>query len=156
MVRDATDADTAAILALNEESVHFLSPLDAARYAQLRGMAAYLRVVEEEGRVVAFLLAFRKGAGYDSPNFGWFSRHYDDFLYVDRVAVSNAMQGRGVGRALYEDLFAFAREHQIPRVTAEFYLNNEVSAKFHASFSFRPVGEQMAYGKPVSLQVAQL
>lgn len=156
MLRDATDADTAAILALNEESVHFLSPMDATRYALLRSMAGYLRVVEADGAVAGFLLAFADGARYDSPNFGWFSRKYDRFLYIDRVAVSGRVQGQGFGRRLYQDLFAFARDHGIPRITAEFYLNNEVSARFHASFGFAPVGEQMAYGKPVSLQVAIL
>ena len=156
MVRDATDADTANILALNEESVHFLSPMDAPRYALLRSMAGYLRVIEDEGAVAGFLLAFADGARYDSPNFGWFSRKYDRFLYVDRVAISNRVQGRGLGRELYQDLFAYARDHAIPRITAEFYTNNNVSARFHTSFGFAPVGEQMAYGKPVSLVVAQL
>jgi predicted GNAT superfamily acetyltransferase len=156
MVRDATDADTATILALNEESVHFLSPMDAARFALLRSMAGYLRVIEVEGAVAGFLLAFADGARYDSPNFGWFSRKYDRFLYIDRVAITKDGRGQGLGKQLYEDLFAYARDHGIPRITAEFYLNNDVSARFHASFGFGAVGEQMAYGKPVSLVVATL
>jgi predicted GNAT superfamily acetyltransferase len=55
-VRDAEKSDWPAILALNAESVHFLSPLDEARLTQLAKAACYLRVVvspEFRGRKLA-------------------------------------------------------------------------------------------------------
>jgi predicted GNAT superfamily acetyltransferase len=72
MIRDATAADHAAILALNRESEALLSPMDGPRLRELAAMAAYHRVVVEQDTVVAFLLAFREGADYDSPNYRWF------------------------------------------------------------------------------------
>jgi len=66
-IRPAIAADFPAILALNAALVHFLSPLDAARLRLLHAQAAYHRVAEIDGGVVAFLLAFREGAAYDSP-----------------------------------------------------------------------------------------
>ena len=108
-VRDIVAADTPAILALNLESEAVLSPMDAARYAHLLAQSAYGRVVDEDGAVVAFLLAFREGADYDSVNYRWFDAQYEAFLYVDRVVVAQAHQGRGFGARLYDDLFAFAR-----------------------------------------------
>lgn len=68
-VRAIADADTPAILALNLESEAVLSPMGAERYAHLRSEAAYAHVVEDDGAVVAFLLAFREGADYDSVNY---------------------------------------------------------------------------------------
>ena len=159
VVRDAGSADRGAILALNAESVHFLSPMDAARYDKLRAMSAYTRVVDDAGEIKAFLMAFREGTAYDSPNYAWFSARYEKFLYVDRVAVAASAQGRGLGRVFYEDLFAFAREHGVNTITAEFYTTppNEISRKFHARFGFIEVGEQDVFGtKRVSLQVASL
>jgi predicted GNAT superfamily acetyltransferase len=159
LVRDALETDKAAILALNAESVHFLSPMDAARYETLRAMSPYTRVVDDAGTIRAFLLAFREGSGYDSPNYAWFSARYEKFLYVDRVAVAGSAQGRGIGRVMYENLFAFAREHGVDTITAEFYTTppNENSRKFHASFGFHQVGEQDVFEtKHVSLQVAIL
>ena len=47
MIRDATPADAGTILALNLESEALMSPMDAARYAELGAMAGYLRVLEE-------------------------------------------------------------------------------------------------------------
>jgi predicted GNAT superfamily acetyltransferase len=123
-------------------------------------MAAYHRVVVEAETVVAFLLAFREGADYDSPNYRWFLSRYPRFLYVDRIAVASTQQGRGHGVALYEDLFAFAHAQGITRITCEYYVVpfNAASSRHHAKFGFREVGTQwVADGKKqVSLQVADV
>ena len=156
-VRDAVEADAPAIVALNLESEAVLSPMDATRFALLRANAAYLRVVEEDGAVVAFLMAFRERADYDSVNYRWFDARFDAFLYVDRVVVSNACQGRGFGALLYADLFASARAAGVPRVTCEFDVEppNEASRRFHARHGFVEVGSQaLPGGKRVSLQSA--
>jgi predicted GNAT superfamily acetyltransferase len=158
--RDATPADFPAVLALNEESVHFLSPLDPARLALLHGQAALHRVVEVDGCIAAFLLAFREGAAYDSPNYRWFAARYERFLYVDRVVVANAFQGRGLGALLYADLFGQARRADAGRVACEFDVDppNEASRRFHARYGFSEVGAQAVAGgrKTVSLQAVEL
>lgn len=156
----AAPADFGAILALNRESEHFLSPLDAQRLARLHGEAAYHRVLRSGGEVAAFLLAFREGASYDSPNYRWFAERYPRFLYIDRVVVARAHQGRGLGRRLYVDLLAHAAATGAARVTCEFDLEppNEASARFHAGFGFREVGTQWVAGgrKQVSLQAVEV
>lgn len=157
-IRDAITADRTAILALNLESEHLLSPLDPARLAHLDEQSAYHRVLCNGDTVIAFLLAFREGAGYDSPNYRWFAQRYGAFLYIDRVVVAATHQGRRLGAALYENLFAFARDNDIATIACEFYITplNEASSKFHAKLGFRQVGTQwLADGKKqVSLQVA--
>ena len=157
-IRPATSMDHPAILALNLESEYLLSPLDAARLQQLDAQAAYHRVVCDGDTVAGFLLAFREGADYDSPNYLWFGRRYPAFLYVDRIAIAASHQGRQLGRLLYEDLFAFALTQGIDTVACEFYVEplNVASQRFHARFGFREVGTQwVADGrKKVSLQVA--
>jgi uncharacterized protein len=158
LLRDAQPDDFPQILQLNQQLVHFLSPLDPQRLAMLAGQAAYHRVIELDGRVVAFLLAFREGSGYDSPNYLWFERAYDEFVYIDRVVVAPDMQGRKLGNQLYDDLFAFARAQQVSKVTCEFYTEppNDVSRRFHARYGFEEVGSQeLAGGKRVSLQLKQ-
>ena len=159
-IRDATEADFDPILALNAESVQFLSAMDAARLRQLHGEAAYRRVLAVDGRVGAFLLAFREGAGYDSPNYRWFAARYPRFLYIDRVVVASALHGRGAGRLFYEDLTAFARQSGVDLVTCEIDADppNPRSRRFHEAWGFREVGTQH-YGvhhKLVSLQVLNL
>lgn len=160
MIRDAIDSDFPALLALNQESVAFLSPLELDDLRCLHAQASWHRVVEIEGEVAAFLLVLREGADYASPNYRWFSANFPRFLYVDRVVVSSAFQGRGLGRQLYDALFAWARAEGFERIACEFDVEppNEASRRFHAGYGFREVGSQhVADGKKrVSLQVAEL
>ncbi len=157
MIRAARESDFGQILALNAESVHFLSPLDEARLRHLHGQAAYHRVVDDDGTIGAFLLAFREGAKYNSPNYAWFAREYPRFLYIDRISVSMIARGRGLGAQLYNDIIAFASEAGVDKLTCEFDIDppNPASAKFHAYFGFREIGRQSVGGgkKEVSLQV---
>jgi hypothetical protein len=156
MIRDAHEADFERILALNAESVHFLSPLDATRLRHLHAQSAYHRVVDDDGTFGAFLLAFREGADYDSPNYRWFAREYPAFLYIDRIVVSANARGRGFGAQLYDDIVHFATASGVERLTCEFDIDppNPASAKFHQRFGFREVGRQRVGGdkKEVSLQ----
>lgn len=156
MLRDARPADFPAILDLNEAFVAVLSPLDGKRLARLHAHAALHRVIENEERIEAFLLAFREGADYDSPNYRWFAQRYARFLYVDRIVVAADIHARGAGSMLYRDAIALARRDAVPIITCEFDIEppNPASARFHASQGFREVGRQQLHGgrKTVSLQ----
>jgi len=160
LIRDATPADFDRILQINQASVHFLSPLTPGRLAWLHAMAASHRVLEDLGRVQGFLLAFREGAAYDSPNYRWFAGHYAQFLYVDRVVLAPECQGRGLAPRLYDDLFVIAARGGAPRITLEIDSDppNPVSARFHARYGFAEVGSQRVAGgvKRVSLQALEL
>ena len=160
MIRDAATRDFRAILGLNAESVHFLSPLDEARLLRLHAQAAYHRVVEFDGAAAAFLLVLREGADYDSPNYRWFAQRYAQFLYVDRIVVAGVTRGLGFGAQLYDDILAFAAATKAARLTAEFDVEppNPVSAAFHQRYGFREVGTQWIGGdrKQVSLQAREL
>ena len=160
LIRDADEGDIAAIVALNEAEVRHTSPMDADRTRQLAPLSAYHRVATLEGRVVAFLLAMRAGAHYRNDNFGWFADRYPDFLYVDRIVVDASVQGHRLGSYLYADLFAFARESGIPRVTCEFNVvpPNEPSRLFHVRHGFVETGRQWLDDgrKQVSMQIAEI
>lgn len=159
-IRAASSTDFADLLRLNKESEHFLSPLSPPRLELLFNEAAYRRVVEIGDEVVAFLLAFREGCRYDSINYRWFNERFERFLYIDRIVVSNAVQGQGIGKCLYDDIFAFARTTDAHRLTCEFDIEppNEASRRFHAGYGFAEVGTQAVAGgtKMVSLQAASL
>lgn len=155
-IRDATRGDFAAILALNDDSVHFLSPLSAERLEALHRSAAYHKVVDVDGEIAAFLLAFREGAPYDSPNYLWFVERYPHFLYIDRIVVAPSHRGGGFGAMLYDDIAAFAARTGAPWLTCEFDIEppNPASMRFHERAGFREVGTQTIGGgkKRVSLQ----
>ncbi len=123
---------------LHAVETSFLGPeawermLDEARFALCVEPAA------------AFLLAFDQDGRYDSPNFVWFKDRYERFVYIDRVIVSAAAQGRGLGKALYEYLFAEARAAGFDVVVCEVNIAppNPGSVAFHEKLGFVAVGEQ--------------
>lgn len=159
-IRPATPEDYEEILKLNEESVHFLSPLSKEKLIHLHQESEILKVVETDGKVEAFVLALREGKDYDSVNYAWFSKNYEKFLYIDRVVVSVKQQGSGLGKMLYEDVFKHVKSIDVPVVTAEIDIEppNPVSLKFHEKFGFKEVGKQAVAGgkKIVSLQAVQI
>ncbi|MEM7051038.1 MAG: GNAT family N-acetyltransferase [Acidobacteriota bacterium] len=158
-IRPTEARDFPTILRLNLEFEAYLSPMDGDRLALLDSLSAYHRVVEQNGEIRAFLLAFREGSGYDSPNYRWFESCLDSFLYIDRIVVDRACQGLGLGGMLYRDLFDFARQQGVGTVTCEYDIEppNDGSRRFHDSFGFRELGRQVLDGgKQVSLQARQL
>ena len=158
-LRDAVAADFEAILRLNVESEHFLSPLDLGLLEALHAQAVHRRVIEVDGTVRGFLLALREGTPYQSLNYRWFCDRYAQFLYIDRVVVDAAVRGQRLGLRLYEDVFARARAQGIQRITCEYDIDppNEGSRQFHARLGFREVGTQRAAGgKAVSMQELML
>ena len=160
ILHDATRADWPAILALNAESVHFLSPLDILRLAELAAAAFYLRVVAGEGGAVAgFLLGFGKGAAYDSPNYRWFEARYDSFAYIDRVVVAPAFRGRRLADRLYDDFETFARGRGLTALVCEVNVAppNPVSLAFHTRRGFVEVAQQpYGEGKMVAMLAQNL
>ncbi len=113
-------------------------------------------VAQVDDEVIGFCLVLAPGADYDSMNYLWFSERYDDFVYLDRVAIPAPFQGRGIGRAMYAEV---ARQAAVVRPSAtEFTLEvnlrprNDQSLAFHARLGFAEVGQRETdYGTLVSL-----
>lgn len=138
-----TDADTGAVLALNEEHVEALSPLDAEGLAALRSIAAAAEVVHVDGKVAAFVLLMGPDAPYDSANFGWFRQRYGgDFLYLDRIAVARSYRRRGMGALVYDAAERRATPYRrlVCEVNAE--PPNHDSLAFHRARGFAEVGRR--------------
>ncbi len=86
----------------------------------------------------------------------WFGERYEDFVYLDRVAVDAASQGRGVGAALYAEV---ERQADATWFTLEVNLRprNDGSLRFHDRLGFVEVGQQETnYGALVSLMAKRL
>ncbi len=127
------------VLALNNAHAQELSWLEIDALRSLISQAFYARAV---GHVEAFLLALDHGATYDSPNYAWLKARYDRFIYVDRIAVASSARGRGLARALYEDLMAEARGAGFDRIVCEVNCDppNPASDAFHEAVGFEEVG----------------
>lgn len=139
-LRTGTAADTAAVLALNNANEPAVNAIDAEYLAFLVRHAAFYHVAEDAEGLVGLVICLPPGTPYWSHNYQWFSERYDDFLYLDRVAVAERARRLGVGRTLYEEMHRSMQGH-FARVALEVNLRppNPVSDAFHRRLGYEPV-----------------
>jgi predicted GNAT superfamily acetyltransferase len=148
MIRDYRATDRAAVLAINEQNVPEVGPLDDTKLDLLIDEAVSFQVVEVAGAVVGLMILLGPGGTYTSPNYRWFSRRYDRFVYVDRIALTPEARGRGWGPALYARFEEVAREGGATHMLAEVNTVpiNERSLRFHDRAGFDEVARCQPYG----------
>ncbi|HEX3735927.1 MAG TPA: GNAT family N-acetyltransferase [Solirubrobacterales bacterium] len=139
MIRPADpERDSAACAAIYAPSVAAtpisfeLVPPDAAELARrIAGYAAthQFLVAESGGEVVGYAYACRWAA---RPAYRW---AVESSVYVD-----SRHQGRGIGRALYAELFDRLRAQGFRIVVAGITLPNPASIALHESIGFEPIG----------------
>jgi predicted GNAT superfamily acetyltransferase len=156
-VRELTDTDRAAVLALNEASVRELSPLDDARLDYILALAHRSLVVEDGGEVAAFAIAVAPGAPYDSANYRWFAERYEHFLYLDRIAVAVAQRRRGLGALLYDAMEDAAQPFGRMVCDVNVKPRNDASLAFHTARGYEDAG-RLVHGevKAVALMCKEL
>lgn len=156
VIRPARARDVNRLVAINNAVVPHVNALTPAEMVGHLAMAWLFLVIETATGVTGFVVVLDQDADYDSPNFLWFRARYRRFCYVDRIAVDPEAEGGGLGRQLYEAVFALLPGHDL--LTCEVNLDppNPRSIAVHQRLGFEVVGEQMANGKHVALMARPL
>ena len=146
-IKAIAETNLPAVLALNQGAVPHVGSLTLNNLRTLIGQTCYARMVVVEQELAGFMLALAPGQPYQSPNYRWFCERYESFVYVDRIAVADAFHGRGIGKALYQDLQQAAGG--AARITCEVNLvpPNPSSIAFHHKLGFVEVGQQDIDGR---------
>lgn len=161
-IRDYEPADKDQVLALNLACVPEVGDMDDDKLAGFVEWAPYFRVVDigaaddstsassNDSQIVGLLVGLTEEAPYGSPNFGWFTKRYSAFAYIDRIAISESQRGMGWGPALYNDFERWARSAQRPMLCAEVNVEppNQRSVRFHELFGFDLLEEVEPTGSP--------
>ena len=156
IIRAMTASDIEAVWTINQENVPAVGEETLEDLAKVHEQCAIALVAEVTGTIAGFCMVLLPDADYGSPNFKFFCDRLEDFIYLDRVAVTSDFQGKGIGAALYSevekisDATWFALEvNTKPR--------NEGSLRFHAREGFVQMEElETRPGKTVSLMVKKL
>ncbi len=143
IIRDVMDQDFDAVLSLNQSEVPHVGSIDIERMHWFSTNAHYFRIALLDEQIAAYLIGLRPGTSYSSQNYRWFCERYEDFAYVDRVAVAEFARRRGLASRLYDD-FAASVSASVADMTCEVNLRpaNESSMRFHQRLGFRQVGTQ--------------
>ncbi|MTI88177.1 MAG: GNAT family N-acetyltransferase [Balneolaceae bacterium] len=156
-IRKTTKADLQLISEMNEGALPHVNSISIEEFEWFLKHARFFLTVEGDGIIAGFLIVLGPELKYDSLNYDYFSTHYDNFDYVDRIVIDKAYRSMGYGAALYRWLF----EHSsAPLVCCEVNVKprNQGSLAFHERMGFKEVGQHDTEGgkKRVSLQVKEL
>ncbi len=138
----ASDIDAA--LKLNNANAPAVGAIDRAQLEFLIEHSLYSFAIGTD-TLHAFCITFAPGAPYTSVNYQWFSQKYSDFVYLDRIVVSETMRNNSLGAKLYAAVEQrMLKDRCAPILTCEVNLNppNLGSIRFHNRIGFREVGQQ--------------
>ena len=163
LLRPYRPDDLTAIHAINEAEVPAVGTETVDALGQIAAQSAIALIAEDDatGTIGGFCLVLAPGAAYGSMNYRWFGERYDDFVYLDRVAIAPAFQRQGLGRSMYAEVerLAAARRPTAAHFTLEVNLRprNDTSLAFHAELGFVEVGQQETdYGALVAMMAKPL
>ena len=158
-ISPTVSAQLPAIVKINQEALPAVSSVTLEDMEHFLSIVDYFRTLQLDDTIAGFLIALTPGKDYHSPNYKWFEKKFDSFMYVDRIVIDPAYQSNGFGWSFYNNLREFT-EGRSPRITCEVNLRpaNEGSIIFHEKYGFRQVCKQETEGgkKEVSLMEYQI
>ena len=140
-VRELSLSDIGAMWSINQQGLPGTGAVSSEEMADLLTLAELALGVEDAGNLLGFVLCLNPGTRYGSLNYAWFNERYENFIYVDRIAVAPSHRSKGIGSALYREVVEYSQRHMCP-IAAEVSLDppNPGSMRFHGRFHFDQVG----------------
>lgn len=141
MFRTLRCEDVTCLWRINEEGLPGTGKVSEDAIIDLIDFAELTIGAFEENKLVGFVICLPPKTEYGSLNYAWFNQRYEDFLYVDRIAVAKEHRNRKIGTLLYNKVIKYAQEKHRP-VVAEVSLKppNHKSMRFHGRHDFNEVG----------------
>ena len=138
----ANDDQLQKIYDLNQANTPEVGSLESKKHlTKLIELSTYNLLVLKGDEVIGFIICMREGSVYGSENYKFFSKKLKKFLYVDRVAIDKKYRREGLGKAIYDDIFAQAKKENLP-IALEVNTQpiNQPSLDFHQKMGFDQVG----------------
>jgi predicted GNAT superfamily acetyltransferase len=136
------EAQFQSIYDLNQANTPEVGSLESMQHLkQLIEFSSYNLLVLKEDEIIGFIICMREGSAYWSENYKFFTQRLKKFLYVDRVAIDKQHRRAGLGKAIYEDIFAQAISDSLP-IALEVNTQpvNQPSLNFHEKMGFDRIG----------------
>ena len=127
---------------INQENIPELGDVPELEDFKLRvNWSENIFVYTHEDIIKAFVLCMREGQDYNSPNYQYISSRFQNFLYVDRIAVQEELRGKGIGEKIYSTVIDKGKENNLD-ILCEVNTRplNEPSIAFHQKMGFEEIG----------------
>ena len=156
IIRAMTASDIEAVWAINQENIPAVGEETVEVLSNLHAMSTISLVAEVDNVVVGFCMVLSPQTSYQSPNYLYFCERFDDFVYLDRVAVTSGFQGWGIGAALYRQVEELTDSSMFV-LEVNTKPRNEGSLRFHTREGFTLLEEvETRPGKVVGFMMKKL
>jgi len=155
-LRELRSKDIPLIWKINEQGLPGTGKVSQQEIVELLIIAELAIGAFEGEQLVGFVLCFLPRTDYASLNYAWFNQRYQEFLYVDRIAVSENHRNQTIGSLLYQQVISYAKQYNYP-IAAEVSLNppNPGSMRFHHRFNFTEIGVFNQQSKSVTMMMRE-
>ncbi len=153
-IKQLVESDITTMLEINEQGLPGTGKVNQQEMQKLLELSELCLGVFADKKLLGFVICLQPKTPYSSLNYAWFNERYDEFIYVDRIAVATDARNQGIGSMLYDRVFHYARTNNIP-VTAEVSLRppNQGSDRFHLRHGYQVVGELDHGEKAVTMYI---
>ena len=155
-IRALQISDSSLIWEINEQGLPGTGKVTEQEILDLLNYSSLSIGLYDSNSLLGFVICLPPKTAYGSLNYLWFNERYDDFLYVDRIAVSTANRNQKIGSKLYQAVIDAASKLGVP-VTAEVNLRppNPDSVRFHQRHGFTEIGQFEHGQKAVIMMLRQ-
>ncbi len=153
-LRELREEDISEIWEINEQGLPGTGKVNPEEIKRLLGHSELAIGAFSDGTLLGFVICLLPRTEYGSPNYSWFNQKYNDFIYVDRIAVAESHRNLQIGSNLYQKVVDYAQQHNIP-IAAEVSLEppNPGSMRFHYRYGFSEVGILKHKSKSVTMML---
>ena len=155
-IRALQKSDSSSILEINEQGLPGTGKVSEQEILDLLNYSSFSVGLFDSNSLLGFVICLPPKTAYESLNYLWFNERYDDFLYVDRIAVSTANRNQKIGSKLYQAVIDTASKLGVP-IAAEVNLRppNPDSVRFHQRHGFTEIGQFEHGQKAVIMMLRQ-
>ena len=155
-IRALQISDSSLIWKINEQGLPGTGKVSEQEIVDLLEFSSLSIGLFDNNSLLGFVICLPPKTAYGSLNYLWFNERYDDFLYVDRIAVSTANRNQKIGSKLYQAVIDTASKLGVP-IAAEVNLRppNPDSVRFHQRHGFTEIGQFEHGQKAVIMMLRQ-
>ena len=155
-IRALQISDSSSIWEINEQGLPGTGKVSEQEILDLLNYSSLSIGLFDSNSLLGFVICLPPKTAYGSLNYLWFNERYDDFLYVDRIAVSIANRDQKIGSKLYQAVTDTASKLGVP-IAAEVNLRppNPDSVRFHQRHGFTEIGQFEHGQKAVIMMLKQ-
>ena len=94
-----------SIFNLNQLNIPALGALEDLNHLEnLFNSSSFIVLIKINNNLVGFAIIMVSLSEYSSPNFLYFKKKYNNFMYIDRIAISEKYHRKGFGSLIYKEL----------------------------------------------------